>query len=217
LFNGTGTSPNGVAALAALLAANGLAYDTVDSPHLDALPDARLRKYRLLIVPGGNFEILGRGLKHETVARVRAAVRSGLSYHGICAGAFFAGDSPYNGLNLTGVRFGFYSISRDGIRKAVVPINTPDGRSYDQYWEDGPSLSGWGDAIASYPDGTPAVVQGKLGDGWIVLSGVHAEAPESWRGNMRFRTSVEVDNAFALALIRAALERTPLPRYSRTS
>ena len=92
LFNGNGTSRNGVSVLQALLA-NGFRYDTIDSPHLDALPDARLREYRLFIVPGGNFEVLGQGLKRETVARVRAAVLAGLNYHGICAGAFFAGDS----------------------------------------------------------------------------------------------------------------------------
>jgi glutamine amidotransferase-like uncharacterized protein len=217
LFNGTGISRNGVAVLEALLTANDLPYDTIDSAHLDAMPDARLRGYRLLIVPGGNFETLGQGLKRETVARVRAAVQTGLNYHGICAGAFFAGDSPYNGLNLTGLRFPFYAISSDGIRKAVVPIKTPDGMTYDQYWEDGPELSGWGDVVASYPDGTPAVVQGHLGAGWVVLSGVHAEAPESWRENMHFRTSAKTDNDFAVTLIRAALERTPLPQFSRTS
>ena len=214
LFNGNGVSRNGVAALEALLEANGFRYDTIDSPRLDALPDGRLREYRLFIVPGGNFEVLGQGLKRETVARVRAAVRDGLNYHGICAGAFFAGNSPFNGLNLTGVQFHFYAISSDGIRKAVVPIKTADGHTYDQYWEDGPQLSGWGDVVASYPDGTPAVVQGHLGVGWVVLSGVHAEAPEGWRESMRFRTSAEIDNAFAVTLIRAALERTALTQFS---
>jgi glutamine amidotransferase-like uncharacterized protein len=217
LFNGTGISRNAVAALEALLRADGLRFDTIDSSQLDALSDAGLLEYRLLIVPGGNFEALGQGLRPETVARVRNAVRHGLNYHGICAGAFFAGDSPYNGLNLTGVRFRFYAISNDGIRKSVVPIKIAEGLTYDQYWEDGPELSGWGDVIATYPDGTPAVVQGNLGAGWIVLSGVHAEAPESWRKNMRFRTSAKIDNAFALTLIRAALERKPLPRFPRAS
>jgi hypothetical protein len=151
LFNGTGISRNGSAALEALLEEHGFSYETIDSAHLDALPDSQLRKYRLLIVPGGNFEVLGKALKRETVARVRAAVRSGLNYHGICAGAFFAGDSPYNGLNLTGVRFPFYAISRDGVRKAVVPIKTANGATYDQYWEDGPELSGWGDVMPAIP------------------------------------------------------------------
>jgi glutamine amidotransferase-like uncharacterized protein len=216
LFSGTGTSRNDVAALEALLTADGLGYDTIDSSDLDELSDARLRQYRLLIVPGGNFESLGQGLAPKTVARIRDAVRSGLNYHGICAGAFFAGDSPYNGLNLTGVRFGFHAISREGIRKAAVPIKTADGRTYDHYWEDGPELSGWGDVVAQYRDGTPAVVQGPVGAGWVVLSGIHAEAPENWRDGMEFRTSAKIDNAFAVTLIRAALERTPLPRFGKT-
>jgi glutamine amidotransferase-like uncharacterized protein len=215
LFNGDGTSRNGVAALEKLLTAHGFRYDTIDSRELDEMPEVGLRHYRLLIVPGGNFESLGNGLKAETVARVHAAVRKGLNYHGICAGAFFAGDSPYNGLNLTGVRFPFYAISKAGVRKAVVPIETADGLTYDQYWEDGPELSGWGQVVARYSDGTPAVVQGRVGAGWMVLSGVHAEAPESWRDDMQFRTSADIDNAFAVTLIRAALEGAPLPRFPR--
>jgi hypothetical protein len=50
-------------------------------------------------------------------------VGGGLNYLAICAGAFFAGASPYSGLDLTsGVRFGFYSLEARGIRKAPVEI-----------------------------------------------------------------------------------------------
>ena len=45
------------------------------------------------------------------------------------------------------------------------------------------------------------------------LSGVHAEAPASWRGGMTFSTPVSVDNAYAATLIDAALNRTPLPQF----
>ena len=70
------------------------------------MSESQLSVYRLLIVPGGNFEQIGNGLTSSTTANVRNAVRNGLNYLGICAGAFFAGNSPYNGLNLTsGVRF----------------------------------------------------------------------------------------------------------------
>jgi len=46
----------------------------------------------------------------------------------VCAGGFFAGDSGYNGLNLTsGVRFGFYAAEARGVRKAAVAITGAAG------------------------------------------------------------------------------------------
>ena len=59
--------------------------------------------------------------------------------------------------------------------------------------------------VAKYPDGMPAVVQGKVGKGWMVLTGVHPEAPESWRRGMSFATPASVDQAYAATLIEAAL------------
>jgi len=189
LFNGIGTSRNDVAAIETLLEKNQIAYSTASSAQLDEMSAARLRNYRLIIIPGGD-------------------------YLGICGGAFFAGRSPYNGLNLTsGVQFGFYSAEARGVRKAAVPIVAAGSPALDQYWEDGPQLSGWGAAVGRYPDGTPAVVQGQFGKGWIILTGVHPEAPESWRGGMDFTTPASVDHAYAVALIRAALERRPLPHF----
>jgi hypothetical protein len=144
---------------------NHFEYATADSRQLNATSEARLRSYRLLIVPGGDFEKIGNGLTAQASANIRSAVRGGLNYLGICAGAFFAGDSPYNGLNITGVRFGFYALEGQGIRKAAVPIAVAGSSTVDHYWEDGPQLAGWGEVVARYPDGTPAVVQGAAGAG----------------------------------------------------
>ena len=178
------------------------------------MSESRIGSYRLLIVPGGNFEHIGNSLSASTTTNVRNAIQHGLNYFGICAGAFFAGNSPYNGLNLTsGSRFEFYAAEAKGIRKAAVPIVTADRKTLDLYWEDGPQLAGWGAAVAKYPDGTPAVVEGPFGEGWVILTGVHPEAPESWRRGMTFRTPVDVAQAYAAALIRAALDRESLPHY----
>ena len=74
------------------------------------MSEAELEGYRLLICPGGNFEQIGKALTPDTTARLRKAVNGSMSYLGICAGAFFAGASPYNGLHLTsGIRLPFYS------------------------------------------------------------------------------------------------------------
>ncbi len=176
--------------------------------------ESQIRKYHLLIIPGGNFEQIGNSLTLSTTANIRNAVLGGLNYLGICAGAFFAGNSPYNGLNLTsGPQFAFYAAEARGIRKAAVPITTPAGLTLDQYWEDGPQLTGWGAVIGKYPDGTPAIVEGNVGKGWVILTGIHPEAPASWRGGMNFRTPVNLDNTYAATLIRAALNRESLPHY----
>lgn len=214
LFDGSGTSPNDVAALESILDEKRFSYTTADSEQLNGMSEAQLGAHRLLIVPGGNFEQIGNGLTSSTTAKVRDAVRGGLNYLGICAGAFLAGDSPYNGLNLTsGVRFGFYAIEAEGIRKAAVEIAVAGSTSFAHYWEDGPQLTGWGEAVARYPDGTPAIVEGSFGDGWVILSGVHPEAPESWRRGMSFATPADVDNRYAATLIDAALNRTRLDHF----
>jgi glutamine amidotransferase-like uncharacterized protein len=89
------------------------------------MAESELKRYRLLIVPGGNFIQIGNGLTSAATGKIRNAVRDGLNYLGICAGAFFASAFPgYNGLNLTsGTRFGFYSLEEKGIRKAAVAVS----------------------------------------------------------------------------------------------
>ena len=67
--------------------------------------------------------------------------------------------------------------------------------------------------VGKYPDGTPAIVEGSVGQGWVILSGVHPEAPESWRRGMAFDTPVSDDTAYARMLILAALNRTKLSHY----
>ncbi|HEY1340827.1 MAG TPA: BPL-N domain-containing protein [Bryobacteraceae bacterium] len=214
LFNGTGTSRNDVAAVESILRASRLSYSTVTSRRLNAMSQADIRRYRLVIVPGGNFVDIGNNLTASAAENVRNAVRSGTNYVGICAGAFFAGDSPFNGLNLTsGVRFHFYAAEDRGIHKTAVPISIVQGRTLEHYWEDGPQLNGWGDVVAKYPDGTAAVAEGTYGSGWVILSGVHPEAPASWRRGMSFNTPASADHEYAAALIRAAYDRVSLPHY----
>ena len=214
LFNGTGTSPSDVAAVETILNNNHLNYSTVNSSQLNEMGELQIRGHRLLIVPGGNFIDIGNSLASSTTANIRNAVQNGLNYLGICAGAFFAGNSGYNGLNLTsGVRFSFYAAEARGIRKAAVAIAGAGAPTLDQYWEDGPQFTGWGAVVGKYPDGTPAIVEGTFGSGWVILTGVHPEAPAGWRRGMTFITPVSVDNAYSGTLIQATLNRASLSHY----
>ena len=216
LFAGDGTSRNDVASIEAILSSSRISYVLVSSLQLNRMERSAFSEYRLLIVAGGDFLVMGNSLTASTATNVRSAVNGGLNYLGICAGGFLAGyfPAPYKSFDLSsGVKFVFYSAERDGIRKAAVRITTAQGPTLDQYWEDGPQLSGWGDVVGTYPDGTPAIVEGAVGKGWVILSGVHAEAPARWRRGMAFGTTVRADNAYAQTLILAALHHAALPHY----
>jgi len=214
LFNGTGTISSDVSAVEAILKSLKLSYATANSSEMDSMTETKLKSYKLLIVPGGNSITIGDHLTKTATTNIHNAVQSGLHYLGICAGGFFGGYSIYNGLDLTsGVWFNVYDNGDKGTGKTAVEIAGPNGTKLDQFWEDGPEFSGWGTIVGKYPDGTPAVVEGKSGSGWVILAGFHSEAPASWRYGMTFTTSVAVDNAYAASLVTAALNGTSLPHY----
>jgi glutamine amidotransferase-like uncharacterized protein len=211
LFAGDGTSPNGVTAIKALLSKERLPFITADTRQLRGMSITQLRQFGLLIMPGGNFEVMGKQLGPEAPQRIREAVRGGLNYLGVCAGAFIAGDSPYNGINLTGRRFPFFADSRKGIRKAAIRLTNGDHTQFITYWEDGPELTGWGQPLAAYPDGTPAVAQGKVGAGWVILTGVHLEAPDDWYRGLAADSAATVSRGHAARVIHAAHAGQALP------
>ncbi len=214
LFNGRGTSPGDVAAVETILKDHHLNYSTVNSPQLNRMNESQLMAWRLMIVPGGNFITIGNHLTSNTTTNIHNAVRGGLNYLGICAGGFLAGHGSYNSLDLTsGTRFGFYSAENRGIRKTAVAITGAGAPMLDHYWEDGPEFTGWGAVVGKYPDGSPAIVEGTSGKGFVILCGVHPEAPSYWRRGMSFRTPADEDKAYAAALIDAALHRTMLSHY----
>jgi hypothetical protein len=214
LFNGTGTSSD-VAAVEAVLGTLGVGYVTADSTQLTAMTEPQLGGYKLMIVPGGNSITIGQSLTTDTTSMIRGAVEQyGVHYLGLCAGAFFGGYSIYNGVDLTGwVSFDFYADEYKGIHLEPVEISLPNSGLLDVYWQDGPQLSGWGAVVAKFPDGTPAIVEGQSGKGFVILTGVHPEAPESWRGRLIFTTPVSADLAYAATVIQAALNGTPLPHF----
>lgn len=214
LFAGSGTSPNDVTAVKAVLASRNLKFATVDSAQLNAMSARQLGAYRLLIVPGGNYIAMGDALSAATAANVHNAVQGGLHYLGLCAGGLLAGNVEHHGFDLAGgVRFGFHALVDQGIHKAAVKITTVDGAALDHYWEDGPQFTGWGAVVGRYPDGTPAIVQGACGKGRVLLVGTHPEAPDAWGRGMAFSTPPSAANALAGALVAAALNGTALPHF----
>lgn len=213
LFNGKGTSPNDVKAISNILSSNHLDFALVNSDQLNRLDTTELKKYQLIIISGGNFIDIGKNLTEATSSTIQKSVHQGLNYLGICAGGFLAGNTRNNSFNITGVSFKFYSAEDKGIRKAAVAVTNADSTIIEHYWEDGPQFTGWGEVVSTYPDGTPATVQGHYGSGWLILTGIHPEAPESWRKEFHFSTSMELSHQYTAEMIRAALDKKPLPHF----
>lgn len=214
LFDGVGTSPNDVKAIAKILEGRGFEYDTANSTQLNGMNESQIKAYRLIIVPGGNYIAIGNNLTAEATQRIQNAVHQGVNYLGICAGGLLAGKAECNSLDLTsGVKFGFYEAVNRGIHKSAVPIACVETQVIDHYWEDGPQFSGWGLVVGKYPDGTPAIVEGAVGDGWVILCGVHPEAPESWRQGLTLSTPARAANDYTGTLVDAALNGRRLPHY----
>ncbi|MBV8475220.1 MAG: VCBS repeat-containing protein [Acidobacteria bacterium] len=213
LYVGGGTSSGDVSAVKSLLNSLGLRYATVNSSQLDSMSVGQLLAHRLFVMPGGNAVSIGQYLSRTATNNVRTAISGGMHYLGLCAGGFFAGRSMYNRLQMTGVIYRFFSAYYHGIYKEAVNITLPGGAKYDMYWQDGPDLSGWGNVVAKFPDGTAAVTEGRYGSGWAILCAVHPEAPASWRYGMKFTTPLSVDLAYAGTLVKAALAGSSLPHY----
>jgi hypothetical protein len=215
IYNGSGTSSSDVAAVESVVSSLGLSYHTANSSQLNSMSESQLLAYKLFLMPGGNAISISGYLTKNTTANVHNAVSAGLNYLGICAGGFFGGSSAYhNYSNLTnGKWFNVYSNYGKGIGKEAISISFATGTKLDIYWQDGPDLSGWGSVIAKYPTGAPAMTEGYLGKGFVILSAVHPEAPASWRYGMSFYTPLDVDLAYAQKLVKSALNRTMLPHY----
>lgn len=215
VYDGLGTSSTDVTAVEAIVTSMGLAYATANSTQLNAMSQSQLQAYKLFLMPGGNSITIGSYLTKNATATLHNAVSAGLNYLGICAGGFFGGFSAYNNFtNLTsGVWFSVYPNNGNGTGKTSVNTYFPNGSTLDVYWQDGPELGGWGNVVAKYPNGQPAITEGYLGTGFVLLSGVHYEAPSSWRTGMTFTTSLDVDLAYAKTLVNAALNRSPLPHF----
>jgi len=223
-------SPSYVTNDKALVNNLGLDYDTANSAQLNAMTQAQMAAYKLLIIPGGNSITIGNNISSATTAHIKTAVRTyGLHYLGVCAGAFlvsYAGGTSYNDINLlNGIWFDLFTDSSCGtneIKLCTETLSLADGSTIVVYWEDGPQLTTqggtWGTVVAKYPNGQPAIIQGFAGNGWTLLQGIHPEAPRSWGCGTGctcdFGTTTQAEDfAYSATLISAALNGTVLQHF----
>ena len=223
LFNGTGISTSDWESFQSILQGMNLTVKVVNSAELEAMTINDLKTYGLIIVPGGHGGTMSDNLDQATKIRVRQAVRDyGVSYLGICAGAWVAvgseasgdGNSSYGFPVIAGTHLAnWWPNGNTSTVAAVVPVTFADGTSRQLVWWGGPSTPDWtGGVVARYSNGKAAISEAWSGNGFVVLSGPHPEAPQGWRATAG-TDSDGLDYDIAKELITAALNRKPLPTY----
>ncbi|PPG68410.1 hypothetical protein C5C31_11155 [Rathayibacter rathayi] len=151
-----------------------------------ALTAAALARAELYVQPGGGSDLDGVWSDLEPIADdLREWVQNGGSYLGLCFGAYLAGSEPGFDL-LPGDAFGWAGSEGSTVpddRDTVIPV-TWRGDTRHVYFQDGPGFtiddSADVDVLATYSDGTPAVLVAAYGKGRVGVAGPHPEADRSW-------------------------------------
>jgi len=223
LFNGTGISTSDWQTTEIIIKGAKLTYQLVNSAQLNAMTLDQMTSFGLMIFPGGYGNQITNGLTAATRINVRAAVRErGVSFFGICAGAFViqntepkAGQASSYGFALTTGNGIMSEYLPDGLEPvaAMVPVTFADGTIRQLVWWGGPITPEWTNGvIARYKTGDPAISETWAGNGFVIAAGPHTEAPQGWRATAG-NDSDGLDYDIALKLIMAALNQQPLATF----
>lgn len=215
IYNGDGTAESDAQSLINLVASKGLTYKVVNSSTLNGMTTTEISNYGVILWPGGLSNTMSYSLTDATRKRIRQSiVENGVSYVGFCAGAFIAGtyDWPVRwGLELTSQDFPIYYLEYQGIDRTMVDITFPDGNTRNIVWYGGPELEQFGNVIGRYPEGGNAIAQDWIGKGFVILSAVHPEAPDSWRAGLNDVDGNDLELTWTL--IQSALKQIPMPTF----
>lgn len=202
-------------ALAAIAESKGLTHQSVTSAELNQMSLDDLAKFGTIAWPGGYAGQMSDSLTAQTRDNIRRAVQErGVSFVGICAGAFIA-VSPDTSWGLSIVKaetLPYYHLEDEGTDDAMVGIKLTQGSDRQLVWWGGPYLPEWqGGVIARYSDNNqPAIAQTWSGNGLVILSGPHPEAPENWRSKLGLSDSDGLDQEIAGQMLVAAAKQQPM-------
>ncbi|MGZ3686762.1 MAG: hypothetical protein ACXVBW_00590 [Bdellovibrionota bacterium] len=226
IYIGQGAALNDAQSMADNIKAHGLTYKFADEAEFNQMSLDDLASYGIIVWPGGYAGQMTSALTPETRQRIREAVTvRGVSYHGVCAGAFFAVSpaaaagkaGPDYGLSLIDAPVMDYYVppgqTSDGV--AEVLVDFPDASKRSILWYGGPDLpKAPHSVLGHYPNGSSAMVQMVAGNGFITLSSPHPEAPDAWVSGNGLSDPDGRDDALSWSLISAALYRKPLPSFN---
>jgi hypothetical protein len=198
----------------------GLSYDLADTVTMNSMTLADLSNYGVIIVPGGLGGTIAGSLSTATRLNIRRAVRDqGVGYVGFCAGAWVAVGPEADTNSVAGYGFAvaegsvlpyWYPNGNSSLIAAMVDVTFTNGSTRSVVWWGGPATPEWaGGVVARYDDGAPAISQTRSGQGFVVISGPHPEAPQSWRSTAGYDAD-GLDYDIAEAMILAALNHSPM-------
>jgi hypothetical protein len=134
------------------------------------------------IQPGGYAGQAMNAMSPKLKTALKTFIQNGGGYVGYCAGAFVAtskvGTTSVNGLNIFP---GGTKLYGKGVDLKKVSWN---GSERYLYWEGGPylrNLPSTVEKIASYSNGAVAAARTAFGKGRVFITGLHPEAPRSWK------------------------------------
>ncbi|MBC7693484.1 MAG: hypothetical protein H7222_17090 [Methylotenera sp.] len=222
IYDGKGVDSTDTSAIVKLIRAHGLTERTISESALNSLTAAEFAQYGTFIWPGGDNEEMDTVISASARRELRKAViQKGLNYVGICAGAFIAvgpsagvEETPVAGLALLNGTFIDNYRPASGNPISMVWTDFPDGSRRDLILWWGPYFETQTGVVARYSaDGRPAMIQGRVGHSFVVLSGPHPEAPQSWRKAGGLEDEDGLDTDIAWRLIQAAHTHHPLPTF----
>ena len=218
IYHGTATATGDAEAIESIADDQGLSYRTVTSNELDAMSLDELADHGAIVWPGGYAGQMSSSLDRATRDRLKQAVRErGVGFVGFCAGAFIA-VSPSTSWGLSLVEqetLDYYHLEDEGVSYDMVDVQMPGGEASNLVWWGGPKLPEFsGGVIGRYTDTQePAIAQTWAGNGLLVISGPHPEAPTSWRSKLGLSDSDGLDQTIAADMILAALRSDPMPSF----
>lgn len=218
IYSGEGSWGDEVDSLAEILYAHGRTYVEWDEDQLNKASEEDIKKFSLILFPGGDSDLVTKYLSLETRNRIRKAVREeGLNYLGFCAGAW-AVISPekdaYGFRLLEGDYLQQTPYFKKGLEFSLAKAEFPDGRRRDLLWFGGPITPDIpGGVVARYPDGKPAISQMYAGRGFVVISGLHPAANKIILNKIELYNKEAIAPTYAWKLIDAALNVKPLPTF----
>ncbi len=182
----------------------GIPYTKVDERSVNKM---QLETCSLLIMPGGYTGRIVGALGEDGLARLRQFVLAGGGYVGICAGAYIAAEKvevPGHPPGLGIIAIENHRKSGKGIRTIAAaqpehPVLVGCERKMRIWYENGPAIGpGMGvETLATYADGSAAVVCSSCGEGRVVIFSPHPEGS--------IKAEVEPGGLGTLGLLRNAI------------
>lgn len=162
------------------------------------------------IQPGGKSSLTSKTMAPELKENIRRFVSTGGGYVGFCAGGFFAtewiADRKVQGL---GILPGTNALYQEKAEAVIFPIQWHGARQV--YWEGGPYFlppqekqNAPYEVMATYPNSSIASVRSQFGGGRVYVTGLHPEAPQSWRNFYKISDVDGLDYDLAVQMIQWA-------------